>query len=84
MDEYQKVWIQNPSGLVFVQPESGAYIDLSNFRNRVYYPALKKAGRRNEPAHLTFVLETIAQLRDISKEQLAEQLHQTTTAFFKL
>lgn len=36
----------NPDGLVFVMPESGAPIDLSNLRNRVFHPALKSAGLR--------------------------------------
>lgn len=36
----------NPAGLIFVMPESGAPIDLSNLRNRVFHPALEAAGLR--------------------------------------
>lgn len=46
LEEHRRVCPTNPKDLVFVQPRSGTPIDLANFRNRVFYPALERAGLR--------------------------------------
>lgn len=46
LEQHKKSWIANPLGLIFVSP-SGAPIDLSNWRKRVFHPALEKAGLRH-------------------------------------
>lgn len=43
---FKAAWPGNAQGLVFVQPVTGAPIDLSNFRQRVFHPALEAAGLR--------------------------------------
>lgn len=43
---HRSVAPRNPVGLTFTMPDSGAPIDLSNLRTRVFHPALEKAGLR--------------------------------------
>lgn len=44
--EHRKSSPTNPAGLAFVMAETALPIDLSNLRNRVFHPALKRAGLR--------------------------------------
>jgi integrase len=46
LEAQKAVWPANAQGLVFVQPGIGSPIDLSNFRQRVFHPALETAGLR--------------------------------------
>lgn len=46
LQSHRNVSPPNPAGLAFVMPESGAPIDLSNLRNRVFHPALERAQLR--------------------------------------
>ena len=47
LEAHKQLSPSNPAGLAFVMPESGAPIDLSNLRNRVFHPALKRAHLRH-------------------------------------
>lgn len=46
LQDFKADWPGNPQGLVFVQPITGTPIDLSNFRQRVFHPALEAAELR--------------------------------------
>lgn len=58
--EHSLVSPWNPQGLVFVQPVSAKPVDLANFRNRVYYPALDAAGLRRVRLYLYDIRHTYA------------------------